>query len=159
MNNTITEIKIHWRWRKLLSHVWLFAIPWTIACQALLSMKFPRQEYWSGLLFPLPGDLPNPGSKPRSPALQADSFPAEPQGKPRILEWVAYHFCRGSSWARNQTGVSYIADGFFTSWAIRETPYGNHNLKRYMYPNVHSSTVYKYLGQQSNLDIHQQMNG
>ena len=42
----------------------------------------------SGLLFPPPGGLPNPGIKPRSPALQADSFPAEPQGKPKILEWV-----------------------------------------------------------------------
>ena len=47
--------------------------PWTAAPQAPLSMGFSRQEYWSGLLFPSPGDLPNPGIKPRSPALQADS--------------------------------------------------------------------------------------
>ena len=60
------------------------AIPWTVARQALLSMGFPRQEYWSGLPFPSPGDLPNPGIKPRSPALQADSFPFEPPGKPNI---------------------------------------------------------------------------
>ena len=46
--------------------------PWTIACQAPLSMVFSRQEFWSGLLFPSPGDLPNPGIKPRFPALQAD---------------------------------------------------------------------------------------
>ena len=50
------------------------ATPWITACQALLSMEFPRQEYWSVLPFPSPGDLPNPGIKPRSPALQADSL-------------------------------------------------------------------------------------
>ena len=55
--------------------------PWTVACQAALSMGFSRQGYWSGLPFPSPGDLPNPGIKPRSPALQADSSPTEPQGK------------------------------------------------------------------------------
>ena len=49
---------------KSLSHVQLFAIPWTIAYQAPLSMRFSRQEYWSGLPFPSPGDLPNPGIKP-----------------------------------------------------------------------------------------------
>ena len=57
-------------------------IPWTIAHQAPLSMEFPRQEYWSGLPFPSPGDLPNPGIKPVSPELQADSLPSEPPGKP-----------------------------------------------------------------------------
>ena len=46
---------------KSLSHVWLFATPWTEACQISLSMEFSRQEYWSGLPFPSPGDLPNPG--------------------------------------------------------------------------------------------------
>ena len=50
-----------------LSHVWLFATPWTVARQAPLSMGFPRQEYWSGLPFPSPGDLPNPRIKPSSP--------------------------------------------------------------------------------------------
>jgi len=48
-------------------------------------MGFSRQEYWSGLPFPSPGDLPNPGIKPRSPALQTDALPSEPPGKPRIL--------------------------------------------------------------------------
>ena len=56
--------------------------PWTIACKAPLSKGFPRQEYWSELPFPSPGDLPNPGIEPRSPALQADSLPTELQGKP-----------------------------------------------------------------------------
>ena len=54
-----------------------------IAHQAPLSMEFSRQEYWSGLPFPSPGDLPNPGIKPRSPPLQADSSPSEPPGKPK----------------------------------------------------------------------------
>ena len=58
------------------------ATPWTIALQAPLSMGFSRQEYWSGLSFPSPRDLPNPGIKPRSPSLQADSLPTELQGKP-----------------------------------------------------------------------------
>ena len=52
-------------------------IPWAVACQAPLSMGFSRQEYWSGLPFPSPGDLPDPGIKPGSPALQADDLPTE----------------------------------------------------------------------------------
>ena len=60
------------------------AISWTVACQAPLSMDFFRQEYWSGLPFPSPGDLPNPGIEPRSPVLQANSLPTELQGKPQI---------------------------------------------------------------------------
>ena len=55
---------------------------WNVARQAPLSMGFSRQEYWSGLPFPLPGDLPDPGIKPGSPALQADSSPTELWGKP-----------------------------------------------------------------------------
>ena len=58
---------------KSLSHVQLFATPWTVACQASSSMGFSRQEYWSGLSFPSPGDLPDPGIEPRSCTLQADS--------------------------------------------------------------------------------------
>ena len=53
-----------------------------IAHQAPQSMEFSRQEYWSGLSFPSPGDLPNPGVEPRSPALQAGALPFEPPGKP-----------------------------------------------------------------------------
>ena len=58
---------------KSLSHVRLFATPWTVAYQASLSMGFSRQEYWSGLPFPSLGDLPDPGIEPRSPALEADA--------------------------------------------------------------------------------------
>ena len=56
--------------------------PWTVAHQAPPSMGFSRQEYWSGLLFPSPGYLPNPGIKPRSPTLQPDALTSEPSGKP-----------------------------------------------------------------------------
>ena len=55
---------------------------WTVAHQAPPSMEFSRQEYWSGLPFPSPGDLPNPGIKLRSPTLQADALTSEPPGKP-----------------------------------------------------------------------------
>ena len=58
-----------------------FVTPWTVACQAPLSMGFPRQEYWSGLPFPSPGDLPNPGTEPVSPALAGRFFTIEPEGK------------------------------------------------------------------------------
>ena len=59
-----------------------FATQWTVACQAPLSMGFPRQEYWSGLPFPPPGDLPHPGMEIVSPALAGGFFTTEPSGKP-----------------------------------------------------------------------------
>ena len=64
------------------SHVWLSATPWTVARQAPLSMGFPRQEYWSGLPFPTPGDLPDPGVEPASAALAGRFFTTAPPGKP-----------------------------------------------------------------------------
>ena len=74
---------------KLLTCVWLFATPWTIQ-----SMEFSRPEYWSGLPFPSPGDLPNLGIEPRSPTLQVDSLPIEPPGKPKCQEsWVPKNWC------------------------------------------------------------------
>ena len=66
--------RIVWKEVKLLSCVQLFVIPWTVACQTPQSMGFSRQEYWSGLPFPSPGDLPDPGIELGSPALQADSL-------------------------------------------------------------------------------------
>ena len=71
---------------KSLGHVQLFARPWTVAYQAPPSMGFSRQEYWSGVPFSSPGDLPNPGIEPGSPALPADALPSEPPGKPQIRE-------------------------------------------------------------------------
>ena len=66
----------------VLSRVRLSATPRTAARQAPLSMGFSRQEHWNGLPCPPPGDLPYPGTEPRCPALQVDSLPSEPPGKP-----------------------------------------------------------------------------
>ena len=66
--------------RQPLSRVWLSVTPWTVARQIPLSMESSRQEYWRGLPFPSPGDLPDPGTEPGSPALQADSLLSEPPG-------------------------------------------------------------------------------
>ena len=79
--NVITKVLVKGK-VKLLSRVQLFVTPWTVAYQAPPSMGFSRQEYWSGLPFPSPGDLPDPGIEPRSPTLQADALPSEPPGKP-----------------------------------------------------------------------------
>ena len=70
-----------WKYQSL-RHVWLFVTPWTVACQAPLSMEFSRQEYWNGLPSPSPEDLPDTGIEPGSPALQADALPSEPPWKP-----------------------------------------------------------------------------
>ena len=78
----------------LLSHVWLFATPWTVALKASRSMEFSRQEYWSGLPYPPPGDLPDLGIEPMSPAslaLAGGFFTTEPPGKPRGV-WRAAAF-------------------------------------------------------------------
>ena len=73
---------------KLLSYVQLFKTSWTVAYQASLSMGFSRQEYQSGLPFPSPEDLPDPGIEPRSPTLQADALPSEPPGKPKNVQTI-----------------------------------------------------------------------
>ena len=69
----------------LLSRVQFFVTPWTVAYQAPQSMEFFRQENWCGLPFSPPGNLPDPGIEPRSPALQADALPSEPPRKPIVL--------------------------------------------------------------------------
>ena len=69
--------------------------PWTVAYNAPPSMGFPRQGYWSGLPFPSPGDLPDPGIEPGSPALQADALPSEPAGK--LLYDLIYMKCPGQT--------------------------------------------------------------
>ena len=78
---------------KLLSCVRLFVTPWAVAHQAPPSMGFSRQEYWSGLPFPSPGDLPDPGIEPRSPALHADALISEPPGKPQICICMCIYVC------------------------------------------------------------------
>ena len=72
-----SEVKI-----RSLSRVQLFVTPWTVAYQDPPSMGFSRQEYWSGVSFPSPGDLPNPGIEPPSPALAGDSLPLSHLGSP-----------------------------------------------------------------------------
>ena len=62
--------------------------PWTVAYQAPPSIGFSRQEYWSGLPFPSPGDLSDPGIKPGSPTLQADALPSEPTEKPCVYTYM-----------------------------------------------------------------------
>ena len=93
----------------------LFPTPWTVACQALLSLVTGV-----GSCSLLQGICPTQGSNPGLPHCGQILYHLSHQGSPRILEWVAYSFSSDSSWPRNWTGVSGIADGFFTSWATRE---------------------------------------
>ena len=94
----------------LLSPVRLFATRWTGAHQAPLSMGFSRQEYWSGLPFPSPRDLPDPGNEPRSPALQADALPSEP------LLLLLSHFSRVRLCATPQTAAHQAPSSLGFSW-------------------------------------------
>ena len=86
----------------------------------LQSMGFSRPEYWMGTLSRLQGIFLTQGSNPGLPHCRRTLYQLSHQESPRILEWVAYPFSRGSSRPRNWTGVSCIAGGFFTNWAIRE---------------------------------------
>ena len=87
--------------------------------QYLQCRVWPKRLNWLLLWFPYPGDLPNPGIEPRSPALQADSLTAEPQGKPKNTGAgsLAYPFSRGSSKPKNRPGVSCIAGGSEMKWS------------------------------------------
>ena len=88
---------------KSLSCFWLFATPWTVAYQAPPFIGFSKQEYWSGLPFPSPGDLPDPGIEPGSPAFQADALTSEPRGtwikksslskKTTVMKYTRTHVC------------------------------------------------------------------
>ena len=105
-DSLLTELQVKWSEVKSLSHVQLFATAWTVAHQAPPSMGFSRQEYWSGLPFPSPGDLSNPGIESWSPTLQADALTSEPPGKPlnvtisknlrheknSMLQWKVEHY-------------------------------------------------------------------
>ena len=88
LEDVVVLFFLKWKWKSL-SHVWLYGTPWTIQ-----SMGFSRPEYWSGEPFSSPGDLPNPGVEPRSPALQVDSLPAEPQGTSIFLKvpFLTFYF-------------------------------------------------------------------
>ena len=88
MKNTSSYKSFSYNMWKLLSRVRLFATPWTIQ-----TMEFSRPEYWSGLPFPSPGELPNPGFKPRSPALHADSLLSELPGNPLVIIVIYEYNC------------------------------------------------------------------
>ena len=104
-----------------LNHVQLFATLWTAARQAPLFMEFSRQEYWMVCHALLQGGIfPTQGSNPGLPHSKWILYHLSHHGNPRIVEWVAYAFSRGSSRPRNWTGVSSIAGRFFTSWATRK---------------------------------------
>ena len=137
------------------SAVSLFVTPWTVAYQAPLFMGFSRQEYWNGWLFPSPGDLPNPGIKPRSPTLEADSLLAEPPGKlkntrvgslsllqgnfqTQELNWGIMH-CRqmlyqlsypGSSWQIEGKKVETVIDFILGGSKITVDGDCSHEIKR-----------------------------
>ena len=101
-----------------LSRVQLFVTPWTVACQAPLFMKFSRQEYWSGLPFPTPGDLPNQGSNPSLLHCRQILYQLSYKGSPGILEWGAYPFSRGSS----QPGIKPRSPALQVDSLPSETP-------------------------------------
>ena len=99
------------------------ASSWTVAHQAPLPMGILQKWLleWVAIHDLLQGIFPTQGLNPCLPHCRLILYRLSHQGSPRILEWVAYPFSRGTSWPRNQTGVSCIAGGFFTSWATRET--------------------------------------
>ena len=109
---------------KLLSRVQLFATPWTVAHQAPPSMGFSRQECWSGLPFPSPGDLPNPGIEPTSPALQADTLTSEPPGEPLKIVKLC---CTTETYNLPKYCVSTVPQGKKRTWKCNDK-LGNHPL-------------------------------
>ena len=103
-------------------YAWKWKVKVAQSCPTLCDFKeFSRPEYWSRQPFPFPGESPNPGIRTHVfPIAGGFLNQLSHKGNPRILEWVAYTFCSGSSWPRNWTRVSCIVGGFFTNWAIRE---------------------------------------
>ena len=97
---------------------------WLVAQWAPCSWNFPGKNTGVGCRFLLQGFFPTQGSNPSLLHCRQILYHLSHQGRPRILEWVAYPFARGSSWLRNQTRVSCIAGRFFISWATREVPKG-----------------------------------
>ena len=100
------------RWKSL-SRVRLFVTPWS-------PWNFPGQNIGLGSLSLLQGIFPTQGLNPGLPHCRQILYQLSHKGSSRILEWVAYPFSSRSSWPRNRTGVSCIAGGFFTNWAIKE---------------------------------------
>ena len=114
--------ELNWiEWQMMLS-VFSHSLIVCIVC-TIQSTEFSRPEYWSGFLPLFQGTFPTQGSNLGFPHCRRILYQLSHKGSPRILEWVAYPFFGESSWPRNQTGVSSIAGGFFTNWAIREDLY------------------------------------
>ena len=110
-----------------LSRIWLFVTPWTVACQAPLSMAFPRQEYWCGLPFPPPGHLPDPGIEPVSPALAGRFFPTKSPGKPsdtHILPWKGVWWLKKKKDSSNSPQTSLCDSGtlYFNKYSLPGHP-------------------------------------
>ena len=104
------SVHFHWKVKvkvKLLSCVQLFGTPW-LAYLAPPSMGFSRQEYWSGVPFPSPGDLPNPGIEPGSPAFQADALTSEPRGKPLQKIKISSLILKNPLFLLNTKNLCYI---------------------------------------------------
>ena len=125
-----------WKKVKSFSRVRLLVTRWTVAHQAALSVGFSRQEYWSRLPFPSPGDLPDPGMEPRSPALRADTLTSEPPGDqnkgrcykkdtvllvPAFCNWILYPSSLPSicqQWKRLY--ISNEGQGDSNTWRLKE---------------------------------------
>ena len=100
---------------KSLSRVQLFATPWIVAHQAPLSMGFSRQDYWSGVPFPSPGDLPNPRIEPRSPALRADALTSEPPVFPIEFIYELISFSKEHFSVRLSACIGPLSSGLHTA--------------------------------------------
>ena len=147
--------KMCWKYTELksLSRVRLFATPWTVACQAPLSMGFSRQEYWSELPFPSPGDLPDPGIEPKSSALQADSLQSESPGNPPKRQSLNYvqHFV--TPWTACQSPLSM-------EFSRQEYWSGYHSFLQGIFPTegsnsgLHSKQILCCLSHQRCLRLH-----
>ena len=103
------------------SHVWIFVTPQTLDRQSPLSMRFSEQKYWSGLPCPPPGDLPDPGIQPPSPALASRFFTAEPAGKPKCTYASYYYAYRKNYDYSIITRPYYMKMGFLSSSASKES--------------------------------------
>ena len=125
-----------WKWKcQSLSRVQLFVTPWTVARQAPLSVGFSRQEHWSGLPCPPPRDLPNPGIEPRSTALQADSLPSEPPGRP-------YQFINTENRRQNiRTALVPNASGTFSFLSRRQGAHFCPQIGAWRTTAGHNSTI------------------
>ena len=121
------------------SRVQLFATPWTVAHQAPLSIRFSRQEYWSGLPCPPPGDLPNPGFKPTSPmapTLQADSLPRSHLGKPTREQCISPTHSDGTVLFASKDGPCHTMIGTIPKPEVRGCLWMNLSFVQFSAPSL-----------------------